>query len=98
VGPRPVQQRRDVLPFERDGGPLRVVLVVAAGRAVGRAGDDRGELPLEFGDLPEGLLAVEIQSRVGGLRLSHLHRLSFEKTIRSAGRDSAPIIRHCEGL
>jgi len=48
------------------------------------------EDPLEIGDLAEGLLAVEIQSRLGGLRLSHLHRLSFEKTIRTAGRDFAP--------
>ena len=54
----------------------------------------RGESDLEgrfrIGNLPEGLLAVEIQSRLGCLRLSHLHRLSFEKTIRSAGRDFAP--------
>jgi hypothetical protein len=56
------EQCRHVLALERDGGALGVVLVVAAGRAVGRAGDDRAELPFEFGDLAEGLLAVGIQS------------------------------------
>jgi hypothetical protein len=85
VGARPVEQRHDVLPFERDGGALRVVLVVAPGGAVGGAGYDCGELTLKIGDLAEGLVTVEIQSRLGALRLSHLHRLSFGKTIRSAG-------------
>jgi hypothetical protein len=42
----PRDQRRDMLPFERDRGTLRVMLVVATGRALPRAGDDRGELPL----------------------------------------------------
>ena len=56
------KQRRDVLSLERDGGALGVVLVVAAGRAVGGAGDDSAKLPFEFGDLAEGLLAVGIQS------------------------------------
>jgi hypothetical protein len=44
-----VDQRRDVLPLERDGGAFRVVLVVAPGRAVAGAGDDRAELPFKFG-------------------------------------------------
>jgi hypothetical protein len=84
------EQCREVLALERDRGAFGVMLVVAAGRAVGGAGDDRGELPLEFGDLAKGLLTVGIQPRLGGLLLSHLHRLSFGKTIRSAGRTFAP--------
>jgi hypothetical protein len=51
VGTCLIKQRRDVLPFVRNGGSFRVMLIVAPGRALARAGDDRAELPFQFGDL-----------------------------------------------
>lgn len=45
-----VEQRRHVLPLERDGRALRVVLVVTARRPVACAGHDRGEVALQIGD------------------------------------------------
>jgi hypothetical protein len=45
-----IASRRDVLPLERDGGAFGVVLVVAPGCAVARAGHDRAEVPFKFGD------------------------------------------------
>ena len=46
VRARLVDQRRDVLPLERDGGAFRVMLVVAPGRAFAGAGDDRARTPV----------------------------------------------------
>jgi len=78
-------ERRDVLPLESDRGALGVMLVVAAGRALARAGDDRGELPLELRDPVQRVVALGGQPRLRGTRVSHLDRLSFKMTIPSAG-------------
>ena len=45
-----IASRRDVLPLERDGGTFGVMLVVAPGRALAHAGDDRAELPFKLGE------------------------------------------------
>jgi hypothetical protein len=72
-----VEQRRDMLPFEGDRSALGIVLVIAAGRPLGGAGDDRGELPLELGDLPEYLISIGIKPKPRYFRHSHLRHLSF---------------------
>lgn len=78
-------ERRDVLPLESDRGALWIMLVVAARRAFARAGDDRGELPLELCDPVQRVVAFGGQPRLRGTRVSHLDRLSFKMTIPSAG-------------
>ena len=97
AGARLGKQRRDMLALERDRGTLGVVLVVAARRAAGNAGDDRGELPLKLGDLLQGLIAIGIQPRLCIFRLSHLRHLPLGMTIRSVGSKLARLVRHCEG-
>jgi hypothetical protein len=68
-------QRGHVLPLERHGRALRVMLVIAPGRALARTGDERGELALQLSDPAERLVAIGIQPGSGELRLRHLHRL-----------------------
>ena len=51
-------ERRDMLPLESDRRALGVMLVVAPGRALARAGDNRRELPLKPGEPVERLVAV----------------------------------------
>jgi hypothetical protein len=87
-----------MLALERHRRALRVVLVVAAGRPVGRARGDGGELPLELADLTQRVITVGIQPESGGIRLGHLRRLSFRQTIRSVGRELPRPSLHCEGL
>ena len=83
-------ERRYVLPFESDRRALRVVLVVATGRALARAGDDRGELPLKLRDPAKRLVAIAGQPELSGTLVSHLRRLSFKVTIPSAGESNVP--------
>ena len=71
-------ERRHVLPLESERRALRVVLVVAAGRALARAGDDRGELPLKLRDPAQCLVAIGVQPRLNGTRVSHLRHLSLK--------------------
>jgi hypothetical protein len=66
-----------MLPLEGDGGTLGVVLVITAGRAIGGARNDRGELALELCELCEGLVTIGIQQKLRYIRLSHLRHLSF---------------------
>jgi hypothetical protein len=79
-----------MLALERDRGALGIMLVVAAGRAVGGAGDDRGELPLELSDLTQGLISIGIQPKIRCSRFSHLRHLLFKERIRSAGLEICP--------
>jgi len=95
---RPSQQRRDVLALEGHRGTLRIVLVVAAGRAVGGARGDRGEFALEPANLTQRLVTLSIEPGPGVVRLGHLRRLSLRQTIRSVGCALPRPIRHCEGL
>ena len=83
-------QGRYVLPLEGDRRALRVMLVIAPGRALARAGDDSAELPLKFGDPAQRLAPIGGQLRLSGTRVSHLRHLSFKMTIRSAGETNAP--------
>ena len=71
-------ERRDVLPLESDRRAFRVVFVVAPGRTLARAGNDRGELPLEFRDPAQCLVAIGGQPRLSGTRVSHLRHLSLK--------------------
>jgi hypothetical protein len=64
----------NVLPFEGNRGALRIMLVVASGRALARAGDDCGELPLKLSDVAEYLLAIGIQPRPALFVFSHCIR------------------------
>jgi hypothetical protein len=68
-------ERGHMLPLERHRSALRVMLVVAPGRALARAGDDRGELPFQLSDPAEYLVAIGIQPESCELWLRHLHRL-----------------------
>jgi hypothetical protein len=88
----PRDERRNVLPLEGDRGALRVMLVVAPGRALARAGDDRGELPLQLSDSVKRLVAIGIQPEPGLLRVSHLRRLSLKETIPSAGEQMSRLV------
>jgi hypothetical protein len=83
-------ERRYMLPLESDRGALRVMLVVASGRALARAGDDRGELPVKLRDLVQHLVVLGGQPGLGGTLVSHLRRLSFKVTIPSAGETKCP--------
>jgi hypothetical protein len=83
-------ERRDMLPLESDGRALRVMLVVAPGRALARAGDDRGEVPVKLGDPLQCLVTIGAQPGLCGTRVSHLRRLSFKMTIPSAGETNVP--------
>jgi hypothetical protein len=66
------------------------MLVVAPGRALARAGDDRGELPVKLRDLLQNLVALGGQPGLRGTLVSHLRRLSFKVTIPSAGETKCP--------
>lgn len=68
-------ERGNMLPFVGDRGALRVMLVIAAGRALARAGDDRRELPFKLGDALKCLLAIGIQPRPGPFLVSHMRPL-----------------------
>jgi hypothetical protein len=83
-------ERRDMLPLESDRRALGVMLVVATGRALARAGDDRGEVPLKLRDPVQRLVTIGGQPRLCGTRVSHLRRLSFKVTIPSAGETNVP--------
>jgi hypothetical protein len=89
-------ERRNMLPFEGDRRALRVMLVVAPGRALTRAGDDRGELPLKLGDPFKCLLTIGIQPGPGLFRVSHLRRLSLTETIPKQRRYPVPV-NECAG-
>jgi hypothetical protein len=90
-------ERRNMLPFEGDRRTLRVMLVIAPGRALTRAGDDRGELPLKLSDPVKYLLTIGIQPEPALFRVSHLRRLSLTETIPSAGERMCRLVRQCEG-
>jgi hypothetical protein len=83
-------ERRDMLPLESDRRALRVMLVVAPGRALAGAGDDRGELPVKLRDLVQHLVTLGGQPGLCGTLVSHLRRLSFKVTIPSAGETKCP--------
>lgn len=70
-----IDERRNVLPFERDRGSLGVVLVVAPGRTLVRAGHNRREIPPKLGDLVKCLVTDGVQPGPGELGITHLHRL-----------------------
>lgn len=71
----PVQEGGNVLSLEGNRGAFRIVLIVAAGRALAGTGDDRAELPIQFGDTVERALAVRIQVPLGRIMVTHVHRL-----------------------
>jgi hypothetical protein len=70
-----------VLPLERDRRALRIVLIVAAGRSVRDARHDAAELPLEFGDLLQRLIAGGLQPGTCRFWFSHQRRISLIATI-----------------
>jgi hypothetical protein len=78
-------ERRYVLPLESNGRAFRVVLVVAACRALVRTGDDGGELPLKLREPVTRLVAIGRQAHLRGTLVSHFGGLSFKVTIPSAG-------------
>ena len=73
--PRAQRTPHDVLPFERHGRALRVVLVVPAGRSVAGSSDDRGEVAVQPGNTPQSLTAIGIQPRSGQFQVRFFHRL-----------------------
>lgn len=83
-------ERRDVLPLECHRRAFGVMLVVAPGGALARAGDDRGELALKLCQPVQRLLALRGQPLFCGPRVSHLRRLSFKVAIPSAGETNVP--------
>ena len=83
-------ERRDMLPLESDRRTLGVMLVVAAGRALARAGDDRCEVPLKLRDPVQRLVTIGGQPGLFWTRVSHLRRLSFKVTIPNAGETKCP--------
>lgn len=70
-----IDERGNMLPLERYRCPLRVVLVIAAGRSFPGTGDDGVELPLQLGNTDESFTAIGIQPRSGDLRVCFRHRL-----------------------
>jgi hypothetical protein len=64
-------ERRDMLPLECHRRTLGVMLVVAPGGTLARAGDDRGEVALKLRQPVQRLLALGGQPVLCGPRVSH---------------------------
>jgi hypothetical protein len=84
------EQCGDVLAFERDRRALRVVLVIAAAGAVRGAGENAGELALEFGHPEQRLRTRGFKPGASRLGFSHIRRLSLKATILLAGYGIIP--------